>query len=182
MPPDPTQFVQFQSVPIEVIVTSPLFLAFKFFCVTLSVFFVMHSIHIILQTRLVKKEQMARRKGMPSGEGASIPVPHTEFQTAWNGIRARMDMRREADWKFSIIEADKLFDEALKTAGFKGKDMGERLKQIEPGELSGIDDVWQAHKVRNLLSHDVAYHINFTEAQWVIDTYEEAFKEMKLLE
>jgi len=179
MPSDPSVF--FQNIPVDVIVTSPWFLAFKFICAVISIFLVLHIIHLIMQIRAVKLAQNAK-KGVRQEEKTMLPATKNEFQMLWNGIRARMNTQREADWKLSIIEADKLLDATLRHLGYKGKDMGERLKQITSEELSGIEDIWQAHKARNRLSHDISYHVNLSEAQWIIDTYEEAFKEMKLLD
>src|SRR5579864_5439610 len=50
-------------------------------------------------------------------------------------------------WPLSIIDGDKLLDEALKKRHFKGKTMGERLVAAQR-ELSDNDSVWFSHKLR----------------------------------
>jgi uncharacterized membrane protein len=57
------------------------------------------------------------------------------------------------DWKLAIIEADIILDEALKELGYVGDSLGERLRGLTARQLPGIDDAWQAHKVRNQIAH-----------------------------
>lgn len=182
MPPEP--FAVFQSLSentgdVEVVLTSPFYLAAKFLFIAVSVFFLFHTFYLLRQTGKLT-EKLKLYKGALSSVVPSLRKD--EFSVAWNGIRARLSLRREADWKLAIIEADKLMDDALLRAGYKGKDMGARLKQMTTEQLSNLNDVWKAHKMRNLLSHETGYHLSLTEAQWAVQTYEDAFKEMQLLE
>src|SRR3989344_595163 len=52
-------------------------------------------------------------------------------QSKWEEILEHMNSNREAEWKFAIIEADKFVDDLLKTAGYPGDSMGERLTNID---------------------------------------------------
>ena len=56
----------------------------------------------------------------------------------------------------AVPEADKLFDYVLKAKGYPGETMAERLKRAER-QLSNRNGVWQAHKLRNSLAHEVGF-------------------------
>lgn len=56
-------------------------------------------------------------------------------------------------WPLAIINTDKLLDEGLKKAGYRGRTMGERLVAAQR-DLSDNDAVWFGHKLRNKLVHE----------------------------
>ena len=100
----------------------------------------------------------------------------------WKQIRRRLQKIDEAQYKLAIIEADKLLDEVLKLSGFKGETMADRLKQLNPNQLSNIDDVWQGHKIRNRIVHEPDFSLKQAEALYAIEIYEKALKEFGLLD
>ncbi len=82
----------------------------------------------------------------------------------------------------AVIEADALLDDIMKRIGYKGDDLAERLKSIEPSDFDNLQNVWEAHKVRNRLVHEPG-KIEFTqdEAKNTIEKYEKALKELKYI-
>ena len=104
-----------------------------------------------------------------------------EFDKKWQLVLTRMKRADEANLKLAVIEADKLLDSILIHMGYKGKDMSERLQQVGPAQLSCLDDVWLAHKVRDRIVKEPDHHLSTAEAQSAIAAYEKAFKELQLL-
>ena len=146
----------------------------KIFSAVFSVFlFVLIIILTIKSDRLWKLKMMR--------ESANVVNFPKEFDKKWQLILNRMQRRDEANLKLAVIEADKLFDTILMHMGYKGKDMGERLEQMTVAQLSCIDDVWLAHKVRNRIVHEPEHHITMSEAESAIVAYEKAFKELQVL-
>jgi len=96
----------------------------------------------------------------------------------WSEILKHMDSAKEAEWKFAVIEADKLTDLVLQRAGFQGETMGDRMLSIQEEQLISLGDLWDAHKIRNRLVHDVDYFLRYTEAKQAIDRYEKALREL----
>ena len=92
----------------------------------------------------------------------------------WDEIQKHINSTREGEWKFAVIEADKLTDEALKSGGFVGETMGERLMNIEPGQLTTLQELWEAHKIRNRLVHDTNYFLRYAEAKKAVSLYEKS--------
>jgi hypothetical protein len=102
--------------------------------------------------------------------------------TKWDGVTRRMASRNASDWNMAILEADSLFDEITKRIGYRGDSLGERLKNIEPSDFDSLQDVWEAHKVRNRIAHEGAdYKIARDEAERVIKLFEKGLKELQYL-
>jgi len=109
------------------------------------------------------------------------PVPGGPMMARWQEIMNHMDSVKEAEWKFAIIEADKLVEEALRKGGFPGDTLGEKLSLIHPDQLAGLDGLWEAHKVRNHVAHDFNYFLRYTEAKYAINQYERALRELEAI-
>jgi hypothetical protein len=110
-----------------------------------------------------------------------VPAAGGMIQSRWGEILRHADSAKEAEWKFAIIEADKLVDDILKKGGYAGDSMGERLMNIEKGQLLSLDGLWAAHKIRNKLAHDPSYFLRYAEARQAIKLYEEALRELNAL-
>lgn len=109
------------------------------------------------------------------------PAPGGPMTARWQEIMDHMGSVKEAQWKFAIIEADKLAEDALKKAGFPGDTLGERLALIQPGQLQNLEGLWEAHKIRNRVAHDLQYFLRYTEAKHAIAQYEGALRELGAL-
>lgn len=110
------------------------------------------------------------------------PQPATSGLNArWDEIEKHINSTREAEWKFAVVEADKLVDELLKGAGFLGDTMGDRLMNIQPGQLTTLQNLWEAHKIRNRLVHDVNYFLRYTEAKRAVGLYKKTLEELQAL-
>lgn len=101
-----------------------------------------------------------------------------QFKERWQAVLGHIDLMNESDWKLAIIEADKLVDDLLIQKGYKGESMAERLASVEKDELSSIDLLWEAHKVRNRIAHKVGFKLTNQEADKVISYYKEALEEL----
>ncbi len=96
----------------------------------------------------------------------------------WMEVQKHINSNREAEWKFAVIEADKLVDEILKQAGFPGETLGERLMSIERGQLATLDELWNAHKTRNKLAHDTNYFMRYAEGKKAVEQFEKTLREL----
>jgi len=82
--------------------------------------------------------------------------------------------------KGAITEADKLLDYVMKGQGARGETMAERLKSSQP-RLSDKEAVWQAHKLRNHLNHEVGFEVVASHAREAINAYGRALKDLGAL-
>jgi hypothetical protein len=99
----------------------------------------------------------------------------------WEAIAKRLTSKDEANYKLSVIEADKLLDTVLKKLTIPGETMGERLKAIPRSQLPSLDNVWQAHRLRNHLVHTTEFVLTEGKSKQAIDIYKQAFIELKVL-
>ena len=94
--------------------------------------------------------------------------PKGELEQRWDEIEL-------LDAKYSIIEADKLVDTVLKRAGMQGNSMADRLRKTEKLVPRSIyQKIWDAHKLRNQLVHEVDYELNdetAIQALWKMKKY-----------
>lgn len=102
-------------------------------------------------------------------------------QEGWSTIQEHFFKGDENDLKVAIMDADKLLNEALRGAGVLGTQLGDRLKKLRPGQLPNIDDVWQAHKVRNQIAHEPGFVLKRDLAERALDIYEKALQSLGAL-
>ena len=99
------------------------------------------------------------------------------FKNEWNDIlKTAQDSKTS---QMSIIQADKLLDEALKCCGYRGETMGERLVSAKHA-LKSRDSVWAAHKLRNKLVHESLAEPSHKEIQRALRGYAKAFNDLRV--
>ena len=106
------------------------------------------------------------------------PVSYHNYTEHWQQIRKYVESIRDSEWKLSVIEADKLVDGVLQEHSFPGETMGERLMLIKPDDLSSLQDLWDAHKLRNLLVHEISYNLRHEQAIEAINAFEKVLREL----
>jgi hypothetical protein len=99
----------------------------------------------------------------------------------WLAILHKVQQGTEQDLAFAIIEADKLIDTILKSNGFAGETMAERLRRINPHQLTSLDELWEAHKIRNDIVHTPGYVVTPELAKKVLRNYERVLKELEAI-
>ncbi len=97
----------------------------------------------------------------------------------WAKIMGRLETGLESEYKLAVIEADSLLDETLERMGYGGETLGERLKNITSDILPNLEQIWQAHKIRNNIVHDPDYRLNLDEARKALAIYEKAFTDLQ---
>ncbi len=99
----------------------------------------------------------------------------------WNKIKHRLETGLESESKLVIIEADSMLNDVLEKIGFVGENLEERLKHLTSASLSNIEEVWDAHKIRNNIVYDPDYRLNLDEAKKIISIYEKALVSLQAL-
>ena len=99
----------------------------------------------------------------------------------WVKITGRLEAGLESEYKLAVIEADSMFDDILKRMGYGGETLGERLKQISPAVLPNVEELLEAHKIRNNIVHDPDYRLSLDEAKKAIAIYEKTLTDLGAL-
>lgn len=113
---------------------------------------------------------------------ASAEPVKDPLTTKWEKIIKLSNSENQSDWRLAIIEADIILDELLRKLQLPGETIGEKLKAIEPSDFLTIDAAWEAHKARNMITHNGSdFLINQREVIRIISLYESVFKEFSLI-
>jgi hypothetical protein len=107
--------------------------------------------------------------------------PETVFEKRWASIRELLKSENFSDYRAAIIDADNLLDEALSQLGYKGGNLGDRLKRLDTSKLSNIESLWQARKLRNTFVHNPEYQPKRMDIEGAIDIYEQSLRELGFL-
>lgn len=108
--------------------------------------------------------------------------PKRQLNKSWQKILSRLNKNDEANLRLALIEADNLFDDLLKQIRLPGESMADRLKCLDSSQISNIDEVWQAHKLRNIIVHNSEYPITRNEIESGVRAYEKALKELEFMD
>jgi len=148
----------------------------KIISAVLSLGFILGIIHNVM------KLWKARRKQITELAKVVIETPPEERVQKWDKIKKYLESGNSSDWKMAVIEADSLLDEIIKKIGYGGETLGERLSKIKPAQFKGLQDAWEAHKVRNKIVHEgERYEISKSKAEKTIELYEKTFKELEYI-
>ncbi len=150
----------------------------KFVCIFFSVIF--SGIIIFL---LIESSFLADKFGTDAADffRAESSLVKRKISKKWKENQKRLASHQEANLKLAIIETDSIIDDLFKRMGYKGESLGERLKQIKPAQIPYIEDVWQAHKIRNNVVHNQDYKLTYGEAKKALDIYEKILKDFQVL-
>lgn len=96
----------------------------------------------------------------------------------WNNVLGYLSSENPGDWKLSVIEADSMLEELMDQLGFKGENLGEKLKSADQEKFRDLSIAWEAHTIRNRIAHEGAeFELSLREAKRIIALYEQIFRD-----
>ncbi|MBI2639781.1 MAG: hypothetical protein HYW90_02725 [Candidatus Sungbacteria bacterium] len=113
-----------------------------------------------------------------TGDKAVAP---NAMKEPWQQVLKKLGSENPADWNLAVIQADSIVDSILKEMGLVGETMGERMRTLDKGRLSSLDDLWEAHRVRNDIAHSPDRTVSKHRAAQAIGLFEKVLKEMGYL-
>ena len=116
--------------------------------------------HIILQSNISKKHA----------------------QESWHKVQEHFYRGGENDLKVAILEADKLLNDALRETGIIGTQLGDRLKKANEGQIPNLNELWQAHKLRNQIAHEPNFKLKRDLAERALGIYEVALRNLGIFQ
>lgn len=100
----------------------------------------------------------------------------------WKNILQYASSSSQADWKLAIIDADSMLEDLLERLGFRGENIGEKLKVVDMEKYPSLSSAWDAHTVRNKIAHEgIDFDISHEETKKVIRIYENIFSDFKYI-
>ena len=152
-------------------------IVFETVSVVISAIFIGSIIYFIIKT-----EWLALRINRVRDVILKTDIPKRKAKKTWATIQEHFFTGGDNDLKIAVLEADKVLDEALRGAGIQGNTLGDRLKKLKPSQLSDVDAIWQAHKLRNQIAHENDFKLKRDLAERALGTYEKALRDLKVLD
>jgi hypothetical protein len=101
-----------------------------------------------------------------------------EAQKAWAAVQKHFFAGDANDLKMAVMAADNILNDALRYAGVRGGNLGDRLKNIKRDQIPNLDDIWAAHKLRNEIAHEINFSLKRDSAERALETYHAALKNL----
>lgn len=99
------------------------------------------------------------------------------YRIKWLAIEMQLKKDEPSSYHMTVLNADKLLDQALREKGLKGETMGERLKSASQ-LFKNRNDVWSAHKIRNQIAHETDVNVGFDDARRALAGFKQALKDI----
>lgn len=109
------------------------------------------------------------------------PYGAKKLYKQWIKLKSKLDTGVESECKLAIIEADSILNEVLKKMGFDGETLIEKLEKVPSVILSNIDDIRNAHKIRDNIVYDPDFKLSNDEAKKIMLIYEKALIDLQVL-
>ena len=163
---------------IQDFLNSPRFLALQIIGGIFSLIFLIASIILIK-----KAKAFTRHMGHLLAGWRKTPISLDMVEKRWRRIEGAIKKGESPAWRAAIIDADLLLEELLKTVGYEGNTIDERLSNIKtPWQFPTLDDAWRAHKIRVFLEQDPAYPLSREVAEQTVGIYKKIFVDMGAIE
>lgn len=100
-----------------------------------------------------------------------------KYRCKWMAIEQGLHRNDASSHVLSILNADKLLDQALRERGVAGETMGERMK-AERNTWKNANAVWSAHKLRNQIAHETDVKVNYDDTRRALSAFKQALKDI----
>jgi hypothetical protein len=147
-----------------------LFLAFGFF-------FLIYSIWGIFKTSFLKRAILIDLKELLTYK----PFYVKKFLRRWKKIEKRLESKNEADFKLAILEADEFLNEVMEEIGHKGKNLNEKLENVDEEIIPNLKELKQVRKIKEDIISDPSYRLSEQEAKYILNVYEKTLKDLQAI-
>lgn len=100
-----------------------------------------------------------------------------KYRSRWLAIEQQLKRDEVSSYHMSILNADKLVDQALIERGTNGKTMAERMKDAG-SKWTNANHIWAAHKLRNQIAHEPDVKIDYDGARRALIAFKQALKDL----
>lgn len=170
-------FSLFGILPVvwEVINQSLLFAVIKWFLMIYTVVLFIDVVILLSQRGVTENLKMQLY-------GTTRPIlSKNKAAERFRKIEQRLENDNPSQYKAAVLEADQFADDVLRESGYDGKNMGERLAGINPGQLLSYDQLKSAHEIRNRIVNEPNFSLSREEAEQLLGQYKALFVELELL-
>ena len=96
----------------------------------------------------------------------------------WDAVLQYLFSSDAGNWRLSVLEADSMLEGLMNQLGFKGENLGEKLKGADQDKFKNLTAAWEVHIIRNKIAHEGSeFELSHHEAKRVIAIYEQIFRD-----
>ena len=99
----------------------------------------------------------------------------------WEAITKKFSLGTAESMRLAVIEADALVDTALKNMDIPGDHLADRLSNLDTEDLTTVNRLWRAHRLRNDLVHTPGFSLSSSDAELALNDYEAFLREIEVL-
>lgn len=100
-----------------------------------------------------------------------------KYRMKWLAIETQLKRDEPSSYHLTVLNADKLLDQALRERNVRGETMGERMKTARD-TWSNANAVWAAHKLRNQIAHESEVQVGYDDARRALAGFKQALKDL----
>ena len=109
-------------------------------------------------------------------------MPKKQAIGAWEVVQKHFFVGGANDLKVALMDADNILNDALRYAGVRGINLGDRLKHVKHSQVPNLEDVWEAHKLRNEIAHEASFTLKRDPAERALEAYRIALKNLGIFD
>ena len=114
--------------------------------------------------------------------GRSIPKIIGTMNKRWKIVADMIVGGNPNDYKAAVVEAGSMLYETLRKIGYPGDDLPDQLEQMVGYQITNLEGVRDASKVREEILADVNYKISAEKTREVVVEFGEALKEVEAID
>lgn len=114
---------------------------------------------------------------MSFGKKGTCHINVEQYRVKYLEIENQLDREKSTTFYMTVMNADKLLDQALKDMGTKGETMGDRMRNTST-RFKDREGIWKAHKLRNRIAHETDVVVQYPEASYALSCYKKALKDL----
>lgn len=152
------------------------------FTTLLSLVFIAGTVYAFIRFQQIRSDESAyyEKKAREAAEAKEVKKVYKNDK--WERVLSHIASDNSNDWRAAILECDIILEEMVDVMGYRGDNLGEKLKNVERSDFASIDNAWEAHKVRNLIAHEGSgFVMSHREAKRVVELYRLVFEEFKFI-
>lgn len=111
---------------------------------------------------------------------ASRPLGAKEHFKKIESVHKKLKSGKESEYKMAVIEMDDFLKEVLIRMNYKGETFDTILNQINSKVLPSVEEIKEAHVVRNNIIRNPDYHLTEDQANNIVKIYEKALGELEM--
>jgi hypothetical protein len=100
-----------------------------------------------------------------------------QYRVKYLAIENQLKRDEVSSYHLTVLNAEKLVDQAMRESGISGETMAERLKNSST-KFSNINGLWTAHKLRNRIAHESDVVVTYDEARYALNDFKKALKDL----